>query len=72
MVYGGAKRRKGEVGGGGNSLLQVGFGGSPPKKFEKIASKLCILSACYGNQYTLLTLKIYEGHSETNAMPTIS
>ena len=49
MVYGGAKRRKGEDWGGGNSLPQVGCRGSPPpwkKVWEnciKIVHSECML-----------------------------
>ena len=39
--------------------LRWGAGDLPPKKLEKIASTFYILSACWGNQYMLLTLKIY-------------
>ena len=50
----GAKRRKGEGGGGGHPLPQVGVRGAPPEIFWEIASKWCILSAFWGNQYTFL------------------
>ena len=42
-LHWGAKSRKGEGGGGGHPLLQVGVQGSPPENFWKIASKWCIL-----------------------------
>ena len=45
--------------GGGHPLPQVGVRGPPPEIFWEIASKWCILSAFWGNQYTFFAPKIY-------------
>ena len=58
-LHWGAKRRKGEGGGGGDPFPQVGVRGPPPEFFWEITWKWCILSAFWGNQYTFFALKIY-------------
>ena len=53
--------RSAERGGAGEGVIlpQVGCGGPPLEIFWEIASKWCILSAFWGNQYTFFALKIY-------------
>ena len=50
---------RGRVGEGVTPSRRWGYGGPPPEIFLEIASKWCILSAFWGNQYTFFALKIY-------------
>ena len=50
---------RGRVGEGVTPSRRWGSGGPPPENFWEIASKWCILSAFWGNQYTFFALKIY-------------
>ena len=58
-LHWGVKRRKGEGGEGSPPPAGGDPGGLPRKFFWEIASKWCILSAFWGNQYTFFALKIY-------------
>ena len=59
-VHWGAKRRKGEGGGGGHPLPQVGVRGSPPRNFWKIASKWYILVHFGAVNANFKTKNLYE------------
>ena len=48
---------RGRVGEGVTPSRRWGYGGPPPEIFWEIASKWCILSAFWGNQYTFFALK---------------